>query len=234
MTPHAIIQAAAADGVRLTLTAAGTLKTIGHPDAVQRWVPRLREHKAALAEILAHDPATATAPRWWIHFTDREPLELHTAPPMTHAEILAAYPGAVAAEPVPERVTRAATVIERAELLALVAAIYAADPDADRAEALGAALADPEAALTCYRAIANERGIEGAQKVAGAVAGCNPKKAPPGCSTCRHRKRPGRADPGYCGGGRDDLPPAYGLHHPLRKLPDDQGASCTSYQTIED
>jgi hypothetical protein len=54
-----------------------------------------------------------------------------------------------------------------------------------------------------------------------------------GCSTCRHRKRPGLSSPGYCS-GRDDLPGAYGLHHPLRKLPDDQGAGCTSYQTIED
>lgn len=53
------------------------------------------------------------------------------------------------------------------------------------------------------------------------------------CSTCRHRKRPGLSA-GYCGGGRDDLPPAYGLHHPLRKLPDDQGASCASYKTFED
>ena len=50
-----------------------------------------------------------------------------------------------------------------------------------------------------------------------------------GCKSCRHRKRPGRSDPGYCGGGRDDLPGAYGLHHPLRKLPDDQGESCASY-----
>jgi len=49
-----------------------------------------------------------------------------------------------------------------------------------------------------------------------------------GCSTCRYRKRPGLSA-GYCGGGRDDLPAAYGLHHPLRKLPDDQGAGCASY-----
>ncbi len=54
-----------------------------------------------------------------------------------------------------------------------------------------------------------------------------------GCSTCRHRKRP-VLSAGYCGGGRDDLPGAYGLHHPLRKLPDDQGEGCASYQTIED
>ena len=49
-----------------------------------------------------------------------------------------------------------------------------------------------------------------------------------GCKSCRHRKRPGLSA-GYCGGGRDDLPGAYGLHHPLRKLPDDQGEGCASY-----
>ena len=49
-----------------------------------------------------------------------------------------------------------------------------------------------------------------------------------GCSTCRHRRRPGLSA-GYCGGGRDDLPGAYGLHHPLRKLPADEGESCASY-----
>lgn len=54
----------------------------------------------------------------------------------------------------------------------------------------------------------------------------------PGCSTCRHRKRPGLSA-GYCGGGRDDLPGAYGLHHPLKKLPDDSGVSCASYRPHE-
>lgn len=53
-----------------------------------------------------------------------------------------------------------------------------------------------------------------------------------GCSTCLHRKRPGLSM-GYCGGGRDDLPGAYGLHHPLGKLPDDQGVACTSYRPHE-
>ena len=53
-----------------------------------------------------------------------------------------------------------------------------------------------------------------------------------GCKSCRHRRRPGLSA-GYCGGGRDDLPGAYGLHHPLGKLPDDQGVACTSYRPHE-
>ena len=153
-----------------------------------------------LAGDVHRETPTDTAPpvratRWLIHFLDCEPMEVHFAPAADHAEALAAYRDAVAAEPIRERTdTRTATVIERDELLALVEAVYAGDTDADRAEALAAAR---------------------------------------NCSTCRHRKLPGRADPGYCGGGRDDLPGAYGLHHPLRKLPDDQGANCASYTPME-
>ena len=178
------------------------------------------------------------ATRWLIHFLDREPLEVWFSPAADHDEALAAYRDAVAAEPVPERTdTRTATVIERDELLALVEAIYADDADQERQEAIDAALADPEAALTCYRAIANERGIVVARAVAHQSARQSAQQsvqqsAARNCSTCRHRKRPGLSA-GYCGGGRDDLPPAYGLHHPLRKLPADLGATCASYRPHE-
>lgn len=147
------------------------------------------------------DSTTDTAPpiratRWLLHYADREPMEVHFAPAADHAEALAAYRDAVAAEPIRERTdTGAASVIERDELLALVESARESD---------------------------KQSAHESAQK-----------SAARGCSTCRHRKRPGLSA-GYCGGGRDDLPPAYGLHHPLRKLPDDQGASCASYKTFED
>lgn len=149
------------------------------------------------SETLPTDTAPPVrAPRWLIHFLDREPLEVWFSPAADHDEALAAYRDAVAAEPVPERTdTGAASVIERDELLALVESARESD---------------------------KQSAHESAQK-----------SAARGCSTCRHRKRPGLSA-GYCGGGRDDLPAAYGLHHPLRKLPDDQGAGCTSYQTIED
>lgn len=43
---------------------------------------------------------TATASRWWlIHYPGRDPLEVACCPEATHAEILAMYPDAVAAEP---------------------------------------------------------------------------------------------------------------------------------------
>ena len=45
------------------------------------------------------------------------------------------------------------------------------------------------------------------------------------CTTCKHRATVGiRAV--YCGGGRDDLSKAYGINHPLRKLPKDNGVTC--------
>ena len=40
---------------------------------------------------------------WLMRLTDREPLEVYFSPAATHAEALAAYPGACAAEPIPER-----------------------------------------------------------------------------------------------------------------------------------
>ncbi len=107
------------------------------------------------------------ATHWLLHFLDRDPLEVWFAPAADHAEALAAYRDAVAAEPLPEVRT----------------------------------------------------------PVRSAVRTETPAR---GCSTCRHRKRPGLSA-GYCGGVRDDLPSAYGLHHPLRKLPADQGESCASY-----
>jgi hypothetical protein len=142
------------------------------------------------------DSTTDTAPpiratRWLLHYADREPMEVHFAPAADHAEALAAYRDAVAAEPIRERTdTGAASVIERDELLALVESARESD---------------------------KQSAHESAQK-----------SAARGCSTCRHRKRPGLSA-GYCGGGRDDLLGAYGEHHPLRKLPDDQGESCASY-----
>ncbi|MBK7424250.1 MAG: hypothetical protein IPJ48_14865 [Propionivibrio sp.] len=44
------------------------------------------------------------------------------------------------------------------QLRQLVAAIYQEDTDDDRNEALHAALADPDSALVCYTAMADERG----------------------------------------------------------------------------
>jgi hypothetical protein len=90
--------------------------------------------------------------------------------------------------------------------------------------------ADHDEALAAYRdAVAAEPLSE---MLAQSAQESAQKSAARGCSMCRYRRRPGLS-PGYCS-GRDDLPPAYGLHHPLRKLPADLGATCASYRPHED
>ena len=124
------------------------------------------------ADDVHRETPTDTAPpiratRWLVHFLDRDQMEVHFAPAADHAEVLAAYRDAAAAEPLPEVRTPMRNAVR-------------------------------------------------------------PETAARGCSTCRHRKKP-NLSAGYCGGVRDDLPSAYGLDHPLRKLPADQGESCASY-----
>ena len=187
----------------------------------------------------------APASHWRVTFPDRQLLTAHLAPPATLGEVLAIYPDATSAEPAPAPEPGKLSQEEAAELAHLLAAIF---PDPiDRAEATEAAARDPVGALRCWRAIATERAgwseddVEAFEERA-AVAeydGALPRQEAEalamqeaqqreGCRLCAHFKQPGLSA-GYCGGGRDDLPGAYGLHHPLRKLPDDQGESCASY-----
>ena len=119
--------------------------------------PRFEINQAANDDDQAVDNLTCF--RWLIHFADREPVEGTFSPMATHAEVLAHWPGAVAAEPMPEKPGRAMTDSEAAMLRALVTAIYQDDTDDDRNEAVAAALADPDNALACYRAISSERGL---------------------------------------------------------------------------
>lgn len=97
------------------------------------------------------------AQAWLIHFLERDPLEVHFIPEATHGEVLAAYPDAVAAEPL---------------------------------------------------------------QIAASVQSCR---------DCRHWRRPGLVDEGYCA-RRTDTPGAYGYHHPLHQLPEDRGSGCHSFE----
>lgn len=92
--------------------------------------------------------------RWLFHFADREPMEVVFVNEIDHGEALFFYPDAVAAEPVAEPQKRKPTDDEVEELRALVRAVY---PPGDREEALAVAMADPDGALICYRAIVAER-----------------------------------------------------------------------------
>lgn len=117
------------------------------------------EKKIIDAEIIA-PPApseSATAWRWLLHYPDHD-AELTTTPESTLAEVLRDFPGVIAAEPMPVTPKRDATFSESKELAALVNLIYASDTEADQAEALAAALADPDGALICYRSIRDTPG----------------------------------------------------------------------------
>lgn len=167
--------------------------------------------------ISAEDWALFNA--WLFHFADQDDLPVTFAPAVGHAAALAYYPEAIAAEPIPDRLQRKPTKAEADEITALVRAVFADDTDDDRAEALAAAMADPDGALLCYRTIAKDQGIALDAPVVGTVRACQ---------CCQHFARPGKSE-GYCG-GRDDLPLAYGVNHPLRRLPADRGASCNEWK----
>lgn len=71
------------------------------------------EPLAKLAPLALANPTDAktvdgvTSWGWLLHFADREPLEVYCNPDATHAGILERYPDALAAEPIPERITPA-------------------------------------------------------------------------------------------------------------------------------
>lgn len=64
MTPQTIIKNAAAEGVRLTLSATGNIKAAGDGAALSRWAGVIREHKAEIIHLLAaaNDPVTLPTP----------------------------------------------------------------------------------------------------------------------------------------------------------------------------
>lgn len=94
------------------------------------------------------------AHRGWLLRLPRGAMrEMYFPAPVTSVVALAEFPEAVAAEPIPDRQILIPTEAEVAELRTLVEVVYARDTEADRAEALAAALNDPAGALPCYRAI---------------------------------------------------------------------------------
>ncbi len=53
MTPFEIILTVRSDGITLTVADAGEIKVAGKAEAVNRWVPVIREHKAAIVQALS-------------------------------------------------------------------------------------------------------------------------------------------------------------------------------------
>ncbi len=155
----------------------------------------------AVTPVTSCAGVTERATLWLLHFPDLDPVAVAFAPERDQAEVLAAYPEAVAAEPMAEE---AATV--PAEALALFDACAKAGlyRDDDRAALPAMFALDPEGVRRLIEATHDR------------IASCR---------RCRHFCRPGLSD-GYCT-GRDDLPHAYGLLH---ELPDDEGMRCDAFE----
>jgi hypothetical protein len=60
------------------------------------------EERESEPSASADNNPTLASWRWLLYFTNREPMTVSFSPPVIHAEVLAMYPGAVAAEPVPD------------------------------------------------------------------------------------------------------------------------------------
>jgi len=149
MTSATIIREAQAEGVRLALSPAGTIKATGDGAAVNRWLAVIREHKAEIVEALKVGAGnTAPASRWWlIHYPDRDPVEVACCPEVTNADILARHPDAVAAEPFTPTIRQPSaplTAEEETAIRAWLALIEETDP-ATIAEVIGQCQRDADA-----------------------------------------------------------------------------------------
>ncbi len=166
--------------------------------------PPIRPSVANVATVtvaIATEHESASASLWLLHFHDLDPVTVAFAPAVDHAGALAAYPQAIAAEPMREP----AAVPVPADLAALFDAC-------ERAGLYGDA---DWAALPAMLALDAE-GTRGLIEAMHSLIGR--------CRRCRHFRRPGLSD-GYCT-GRGDLAHAYGFMH---ELPADGGTRCDAF-----
>lgn len=109
MTPDAIIQATANDGLYLGRSPSGTIKAAGNGAAMDRWLPVIKEKKAEVLAVLAQGAGTAVGGNgvnggvsycWWqLRYADSAPREIAYCPPASHAEVMASEPDAVSVMP---------------------------------------------------------------------------------------------------------------------------------------
>ncbi len=77
MTPAAIIEKAAREGVILALSPAGAIKATGERAAVSRWLPLIRDQKPAIVAALGSDrDDLETAIRHMAGYWEYSPAEL--------------------------------------------------------------------------------------------------------------------------------------------------------------
>jgi len=85
MRPAGIIEGATADGVRLSLAPSGGISAKGNQPAIDRWLPALRQNKAAIVSLLRQGGWSAID--WLAFFEERAAIvEFDGCPPRAEAE----------------------------------------------------------------------------------------------------------------------------------------------------
>ena len=97
MSAAFIVEAIREDGLEILLDGRD-LKLRGRAATIQGWSPLLAPNKLALVEYFAD---FAIAHHWVLHFATRGVVHVHISPAKSNAEVLAQYPDALTAEPVP-------------------------------------------------------------------------------------------------------------------------------------
>ena len=94
MTNNDLLKSVWGDGVRLEITPRGSLCATGNREAVNRWLPMIRERRDGLiGELLAFSS-------WWrLYLSGGGKLEVFSPSGHTRTSILRGYPEAVSAEP---------------------------------------------------------------------------------------------------------------------------------------
>ncbi len=189
MTPAAIIEQAASDGVSLTVTPHGTIKVSGKDVVVERWRALLAANKLGVIALLTHladgqketditDLTNSTAHGWPSGSRRFGVSEANIERRAPGTDAVPVY-GQSGIEPPPRR---SATVDEAAELRALIEAVLADAPE-KWDEVFRIACADPESALISWRSL-----------IVGVPPVVPPFPDPPTCRQClnvwRCRKPP--------------------------------------------
>jgi len=120
----------------------------------------IRAHRAELFATLRRSVNRLTFWPWRIRQPDGATFEAYYTPEATQTEVEQQFPGAAIEALSDEREPRRAKPIEIAELRKLIALVYSADNEPDRAEATACALKDAESALVCYRDLARRCGLD--------------------------------------------------------------------------
>jgi hypothetical protein len=104
LIPAAIISQAAADGVHLALGPSSAVKATGEKAAIERWAATIRDHKAAIVELLkcadldAGHPTPVGDPdlhrQWRVEIPGREAFSVIVVPEANVEQMQTRYPTA--------------------------------------------------------------------------------------------------------------------------------------------